>query len=277
MTEIDLREPFDRLWHDADPFAAAFALEGEEFRHVKNRRTFRIEADGRGFFVKLHRNVGWGEILKNLIQGKKPVTGAADEYRALLKLSELGIPSLEVKAFGRRGCAAWGESFLITSEVTDAISLEDLAATGIAPELKRRLIRAVADTAGAMHRAGINHRDCYLCHFLLKKSTVNDARPELHIIDLHRAQLRKKVPYRYLVKDVAGLYFSALDVPLTRRDVWRFIARYSGRPVKTELAERKNFWRDVYRAALRLYRREFDRLPADDPLADILRKGKKHE
>ena len=277
MTGLDLREPFDRLWRDADPFAAAFALEGEEFRHVKNRRTFRIEADGRGFFVKLHRSVGLRETLKNLVQGKLPVTGAADEYRALLKLDELGVPALEVKAFGQRGFAAWRESFLITSELTDVISLEDLAATGIAPDLKRRLIRAVADTAGAMHRAGINHRDCYLCHFLLKKSTVADVRPELHIIDLHRAQLRKNVPYRYLVKDVAGLYFSALDVPLTRRDVWRFIARYSGRPVKTELAERKNFWRDVYRAALRLYRREFDRLPANDPLAEIFQKGEKHE
>ena len=121
-----------------------------------------------------------------------------------------------------------------------------------------------------MHRAGINHRDCYLCHFLLKKATLDAPEPELHIIDLHRAQLRDRVPYRYLVKDVAGLFFSALDVPLSRRDVWRFIARYSGRPVKRELAERGGFWRDVHRAAIRLYRKEFDHAPARDPLAGIL-------
>ena len=271
MPTLDLRSPFAELWRGRDVFAAVFALEGREFRNVKNRRTFRIEAAGRGFFVKIHRATGWREIFKNLVQGKLPVVGADNEYRALLRLAELGIPAMTVAAFGRRYFdPARRESFLITEELTDVISLEDLALAGVAPALKRRLIRALAAAAAAMHRAGINHRDCYLCHFLLKKSTADDPLPQLHIIDLHRAQLRARVPYRYRVKDVAGLFFSALDVPLSRRDVWRFIARYSGRPVKLELAERGGFWRDVRRAAFRLYRKEFGHAPARDPLAGIL-------
>ena len=63
-----LDEFFRRLWAPpADPFACVAELAGEEFRRVKTRRTFRVELEGRGFFVKHHLGVGWGEILKNLL------------------------------------------------------------------------------------------------------------------------------------------------------------------------------------------------------------------
>ena len=91
-----------------------------------------------------------------------------------------------------------------------------------------------------MHDNGLNHRDCYICHFLLKKST-----GKLHVIDLHRAQIRKRIPYRYRVKDTAGLYFSAMDCGLTRRDLLRFIAVYRRRTPE--------FWRDVSTTAEKLY------------------------
>ena len=74
-----LNEPFDVLWKDQDAFDAVFALEGEVFRNIKNRKTFRIEVDGRGFFIKIHRGVGWREIFKNLLQFKLPVISAAGD------------------------------------------------------------------------------------------------------------------------------------------------------------------------------------------------------
>ncbi|MCI5778622.1 MAG: lipopolysaccharide core heptose(I) kinase RfaP [Lentisphaeria bacterium] len=270
MAVVDLRPPFAEWWRHRDPFAEAFALEGEEFRNVKNRRTFRIEAEGRGFFVKLHRGVGWAEIFKNLFQFKLPVTDAGSEYRALTALKRLGVPTMEIAAFGCRNFnPARRESFLITEELTDVTSLEDLARRGIPGAWKPKLIRALARSAGTMHRAGINHRDCYLCHYLLKNASLGAPEAQLHVIDLHRAQMRRRVPYRYRVKDVAGLCFSALDLPLSRRDLWRFIAAYSGRPLRTELKERGRFWSDVYRTALKLYRKEFNHAPARAPLAGI--------
>ena len=273
MEKFDLRPPFAGLWQEKNIFAEVFALGGEEFRNVKNRRTFRIEVAGDGFFVKIHRGIGWREIWKNLFQFKLPVTGAGNEYRALTELKKLAVPTMEIAAFGERGCdPAKKESFLITRELTGVESLETLALAGkITPALKCRLIRALAASAGAMHRAGINHRDCYICHYLLKTASADDFIPQLHVIDLHRAQIRKKVPYRYHVKDVAGLFFSALDVPLSRRDVWRFIKLYSrAAKLKDELAANGRFYRDVYRTAIKLYRKDFNRLPAADPFAGIL-------
>ncbi|MBR7156584.1 MAG: lipopolysaccharide core heptose(I) kinase RfaP, partial [Lentisphaeria bacterium] len=88
-----IRSPFDRLWRNKDLFAEVFALQGEVFRNVKNRRTFRFEAEGRGFFIKIHRGIGWKEIFKNLLQFKIPVTGAANEFYALEKLHALNVPT----------------------------------------------------------------------------------------------------------------------------------------------------------------------------------------
>ncbi len=249
---------FARLWRDTDPFAEVERLEGEEFRRVKTRRTFRFELQGRGFFAKVHHGVGWREIFKNLLQWKRPVLGAENEFRALNFLHQLGVDTMTPCAFGLRGGnPAKLESFLITAELAGMVSLEDYCrewAENPPPfRRKKRLLRQVARMAGTMHRAGLNHRDCYICHFLLDLSTADDDVPRLYVIDLHRAEIRRRVPRRYLVKDVAGLYFSAMDAGLTWRDKLRFIRYYTNRPLRSM---KKRFWRDVERAACALYRKE---------------------
>ena len=252
-----LNEPFDRLWKNKDPFQEIFALEGEVFRNVKNRKTFRIEVENRGFFVKIHRGVGWREIFKNLLQFKLPVTGAANEFNALAKLTELGVPTMSSAAFGERGKnPAKKESFLITRELTGVITLEDWGAANPVSPLRNRLIRAVARSAGTMHRAGINHRDCYICHYLTCKETLSMP-GKVFVIDLHRAQLRRQIPYRYHIKDVAGLHFSSMDTGLSSQDRLRFISCYCRN--FPALRNNEKFWHDVERTAVKLYKKEHSR------------------
>ena len=259
--KLFLNPVLTEAWRDRDPFAAAFALSGESFREVKSRRTIRFELAGRGYFAKLHRGIGWREFFKDLLQFKRPITDAGNEYRAIRRLEELGLDTMTCAGYGVRGWdPAARQSFLITEELTGVISLEDLAKLSgdrAVPYPQRcALVRQLAAAAGAMHRGGVNHRDCYLCHFLLKKSTVNAPTPTLYVIDLHRAQIRESVPYRYLVKDVAGLWFSAMDAGLSRRDRLRFIREYECRPLPEVFRENRKFWRDVDRAARKLYRKE---------------------
>ena len=62
-----------------------------------------------------------------------------------------------------------------------------------------------------MHAAGINHRDCYICHFLLHLPfSGKEEELKISVIDLHRAQLRTRVPRRWRDKDLIGLYFSSM-------------------------------------------------------------------
>lgn len=265
MTEqYDIREPFRALWKESDPFAEANALEGKVFRAVKNRKTLRFEHDGAGYFIKYHGPTAWKEILKNLFQFKLPVLGAENEYEAIRLLESLHIDTMRIAAFARRGDVPAGlHSFLITEELLHRIPLEDFCrdwAANPPPEsLKKRLTVKLAETCGAMHNAGLNHRDCYLCHFLLDEEKFASGEITLTVLDLHRAQIRKRIPRRMRVKDLAGIFFSSMDLGLTRRDMLRFIAVYQ-RKEKLSAC----LWRDVCRAAKRLYRKEYGReCPAD--------------
>ncbi|MGI3131449.1 lipopolysaccharide core heptose(I) kinase RfaP [Halopseudomonas pachastrellae] len=238
---LKLYEPFASLWAGQDAFVAVEALEGEVFRELEARRTLRTVVAGRGYFVKIHRGVGWGEIFKNWSTLKRPVLGAGQEWQAIQALTAAGIDTMTAVAFGERGSnPAAQHSFIITEELAPTISLEDYSrdwrtAPPSAP-LKWALIERVASMTAAMHRAGVNHRDCYICHFLLHTDTpVNPHNFKLSIIDLHRAQIRAQVPRRWRDKDLAGLYFSALEIGLTRRDKLRFLRSYFADPLRETL------------------------------------------
>ncbi|MDR0996890.1 MAG: lipopolysaccharide core heptose(I) kinase RfaP [Zoogloeaceae bacterium] len=240
---IFLAEPFASLWRGKDPFAEVARLSGEVFRDLDGRSTFRIEQAGKGFFVKRHSGIGWREILKNWSKGKAPVLGARQEFAAIERLHALSVPTMTAVAFGERGRnPARQESFLITEELAPTVDLEVF--TQRWPEtppplaLKRALIKTLAGLIGKMHAGGVNHRDCYLCHFLLRTDPLPT--PEalgLSVIDLHRAQCRTVTPRRWRDKDLAALNFSAQAIGLTRRDVYRFLHAYFQQPLRRILAE----------------------------------------
>lgn len=244
-------------------------IDCETVRRFKNRRTGRFERNGRTFYIKMHEAGGWKPILEDLLRFRRPQIGARAEWRALRSLEKLGIPAAKVAAFGEEGRASpWQRSFLVTEAIPATVSLEKLAQRSDAPApgsaIRRRLIRGMAEIARALHTGGINHRDFYLCHFLLDASegTAISGRPKLYLLDLHRAQKRRRVPERWIVKDLGGLLFSAIDAAPTPRELLLFLRMYSNCPAKKELAGRKALWRSVRNRAEKLYEKLHPRLAA---------------
>ena len=260
--QLILAEPFKSLWQGKDAFAEVERLDGQVYRELEGRRTLRTEVSGRGYFVKIHRGIGWGEIVKNLLTAKLPVLGAGQEWTAIQRLTAVGVPTMTAVAFGERGSnPATQHSFIVTEELAPTVSLEDFSLDWLtappAPRLKRALIQRVAAMVGGMHRAGVNHRDCYICHFLLhtdRPVTADDFR--LSVIDLHRAQTRAAVPARWRDKDLAALYFSALDIGLTRRDKLRFLRAYFQRPLRDSLRAEARLLAWLEGKAAKLYARK---------------------
>ncbi len=248
---------------------AAAAAPADIYRDQDGRRTVRFHLAGRSWFLKLHRGVGWAEILRNLLQGRLPVLGAANEYRAVRALEHAGVDTLSVAAYARSGCnPAAQRSLLVTEDLVGTISLEhwcaDWAGQPPSPGLRIRLVRRLAQVTKRMHAAGINHRDFYLCHFHLDPQAVGAAEPRLYLIDLHRAQLRRRVPRRWRSKDLGGLWFSAMDCGLTRRDLLRFLRHYCDGGLAGALRDDPRLWRQVARRAGALYR-EMHRPPPTLP------------
>lgn len=245
---------------------AARASAQDVYRSKEGRKTLRFSRDGRSYFLKLHGGIGWAEVFKNLLQGRLPVLGAVNEYRAVEALQRIGVDTMSVAAFASRGAnPAAVESLIVTDDLVGTVSLEDYCANWAAepPAFSARLkiLLKVADSARRMHAAGINHRDFYICHFHLDESTLGQAAPRCHLIDLHRAQIRKRTPRRWQVKDLAGLYFSAMDCGLSKRDLLRFLSRYTEGGLRVALGRDRTLWQSVMQRAEKLYRRQHGRPP----------------
>lgn len=253
---LKLDDTFQRAWQGKDIYHLLMNLEGEVYREKEGRRTFRFELNGRSYFAKVFMGIGWKALLACLLKFRKPIASAENEWRAIETLPQIGIATMRLVGYGKRGRhPAHKQSFLITEELKPTVSLEDYCrfwkTRPPAPGLKRALIKRVAQIARALHANGIVHRDLYLCHFLMDTahdaSGHDDAVPRLYLIDLHRAEQRRSLGRRWRIKDVAGLYFSSMDTGLTLRDHLRFIEVYSQRPWRKALLEEAVFWKMVKR------------------------------
>lgn len=266
---LKLPEQWLKRWQGHDIFTQIFSLPGTVYREQPGRKTFRYENGAENYFIKLHYGVGWLEIFKNLLQGRLPVIGAQNEYNAISRLQDLGVTATIV-GYGWRGRnPATQQSFIITKELLFTTTLEDFCRDWLINKpsfaLKTGLIHSVATVSRNMHRRGVNHRDFYLCHFLLDMTGGPDLLcPEnlnLYLIDLHRAHVRNKVPFRWQVKDIAGLFFSAMDIGLTQKDIYRFMKCYSNKSLKDTLHDDKFFWQRTIQTAINLYKKIHKKYP----------------
>jgi heptose I phosphotransferase len=268
--DVFLAPALQRAWAGKNVFEMVRQQQGEIYRDKEGRRTLRFVLDGHAYFLKLHQGVGWGEVLKNLVTLKLPVVGAANEWHAINRLHEIGVATMTAVGFGETGLnPATRLSFLITDELADTISLEDLCAawpqTPPPRRLKMALIREVARIARRLHDNGVNHRDFYLCHFLADvHNGVENLEPDnltLYVVDLHRAHLRASTPRRWVVKDVGGLYYSTHDIGLTRRDILRFMCSYQDKTLRQTLQQDGAFWRECKQRAVQIYVRYLGKQP----------------
>ncbi|MFP4069903.1 MAG: lipopolysaccharide core heptose(I) kinase RfaP [Opitutales bacterium] len=260
------------LPEDAVVFDWFLEPRGTVHRKVKHRLTYETQLGGHHVFVKRHLASGWAEVLKEWYRFRKPVVSARTEWLGAEALAAAGVPVPAVLGKGERGRYPHAvESFVVLEALPDRETLEHFKPGWLGLEgtrwvaCKRALIDEVARMTSAMHAAGINHRDLYINHFLVERSRIRDWQPgqpiRLHLIDLHRAQMRKAVPRRWLVKDLGSLVFSALDCGLTSADCARFLRTYLGPGWKTELRRQPSLWRAAMRRALRMYRSYHGRPP----------------
>jgi len=242
-------------------FNTIMALEGEKYRDFKDRSTIRFVKKNNAYFIKKHFGVSFFEIVKNLFFLRLPITNAKPEWRAIKKLRDLNIPTMEPVGFGLKGISPLTQkSFIITKELTNTVGLKDIcdgwAKQSPAFALKRDITITLAGIIRKMHINGINHRDLYICHFLVDTNFLRENKIKLYVIDLHRAQIRRQVPERWLIKDLAGIYFSSLTYNANKTDVFRFLRIYFDDNIKNIFAKHKNLLNKIARRARRMYNKE---------------------
>lgn len=260
-----LHDELQAYWQGKDIFKLVQHLDGDVARQVEGRETRRFLLGGNAYYRKLHTGVGWLEIFKNLLRFRLPVISARNEWVALNRLSVIGIASLQPLGFGEKYLnPAQRLSFLVTRELCGTIQLDHYLAARTVPldfSQKYRLIQVLATISRQLHSDGINHRDFYLCHFMLAISSIEGwlqqgDDPLLYLVDLHRAQMRQQVPQRWLVKDIASLLFSATEFSISKHDSYRFLRHYFNAPLRQIMRQHLSLLKKIRQRADQLYQRE---------------------
>ena len=171
---------------------------GTVYRQVKIDKLKQLPIISKHYFVKLHHGVGLKEIFKNIVQSRLPVFGASNEWQAIFQCMQASILTTPLVCYGKWGYLHKQRSFIMTRALTQTCTLEDVGdiwkETLPSFNLKRQIIHKLADVVRQFHQQGMNHRDCYVCHFLIPDSVLStnsviDNLP-MYIIDLHRVQIR---------------------------------------------------------------------------------------
>ncbi len=267
---IDIYPDYTELFSGLRSVDDFLNIDFDIVRDFKNRKTGRFEVGGQRFYIKKHFECGWGAVLDELFHLRRPHIGAGHERAVLDKLHTIGIETMTVAAFGQEGKTLTRQrSFLVTEELTNIRSTAKVCAEWPTrpptAAYKKALLKKIAEIAKKLHRTGINHRYFYLCHFLMEISESAEMcgkqPPNLFLVDLHRAQQRLVVPFRWRVKDIGGLYFSAMDIGLTRNDFFHFMCLYTDKSLRQTLRDDRRFWKAVRHRAIQTYRRDFGRNP----------------
>jgi heptose I phosphotransferase len=234
-------DSFDRIVHFAH---------GQIMRQVPGRVTVRLDLDdGSTFYLKRH-----GPPAANARSAGRV------EWRNILTLSALGIQCPVPVAMGCGKSQGQPRSFLITRAVPGGVPADDyLRRTFGCPARrekiaeKRCFIRDLALFAQQLHQAGFHHKDFYLCHVFV--SETGAGKRSLYLIDLQRVSRSRLFAYRWIIKDLAALNYSATAEMVTTADRIRFLLHYLGLPRLTPTA--RKWIRAIQRKTGRIRRHDF--------------------
>ncbi len=213
---------------------------GRCLRALEDRENWRLDLphpDGRaaGMYLKKHHVRSWGWWLRARL-GKSPRRSPGRvEARNIVRLDRSGVAAMRLVAFGDRLHAdGLLESFVVTEELVGYTQLDHFlrrrfATGGASPGRDlalARLLAQVADVAAQFHQAGFNHRDFYCCHFFIREGA--DGIFDVRLIDLQRVERRRWLRWRWIVKDLAQLAYSAPCERVGPTARLAFIKRYLG-------------------------------------------------
>jgi heptose I phosphotransferase len=227
----------------------------DRFHAKQGRSTGRwiLEASGRrlAVYLKRHYRLPWRHgLLATLWPGGAWSPGMR-ECRNLLEAAAQGLPVPKVVAAGEWiGPHGALRSFLAIEELAGMLPLHE--AIPLAQERldartfarwKAGLVVEMARLARLLHDRRWFHKDLYLCHFYVPEADTWRLPAEwpgrMHVIDLHRLQRHAWTWPYWLLKDLAGLLYSADVAGVTPRDrlrFWRSYGRHGGRSWRERFA-----------------------------------------
>lgn len=147
-------------------------------------------------------------------------TPADIEAAAIQLLTDHQIPTVPLVAWGH---LTDGRSFIMTQDLAGHAPADQWADSEAKFE---KLIQPVAHLVAQLHTAGLHHRDLYLCHIFIAEAADGLS---LRLIDAGRVRHLPRWPMRrrWIIKDLAQLWFSTLALPAGDTQRRRLIEQYA--------------------------------------------------
>ncbi|MDD5458250.1 MAG: lipopolysaccharide kinase InaA family protein [Phycisphaerae bacterium] len=209
---------------DVFNFQAGTDLNKANLAKFRRRIKFEISNPQITLFLKTYNHPPVLTQIKNWLAHKAVCTTAAYEASAIISLNNSGINTPKLISFGQqRGGILEKRSFAITEKIPDAESLEKKIPPFEDHRRKNAFINRLANFVRKFHDTGFRHRDLYLCHIFYNGTDT------FYLIDLGRAFIPVIFSYRYMVKDLSQLNYSASKPIFSYTDRLRFLKNYLGK------------------------------------------------
>lgn len=157
--------------HGLDSFEALWTVQLNAVDEPNTERdgwseVFRLELEGRGFFVKRQSNYFTRSIAHPL--GEPTV---AREFRTIMRYQELAIPSVEAVFFGERWAGSEHRAILVTRALDGWSALENFLPDWPSRTADERgqVVSACARLVGKLHASGLRHGCLYPKHIFLRE------------------------------------------------------------------------------------------------------------
>jgi len=237
-------------------FNAGENLVKNNLASYRSRLQFEINSPTATLFLKRYYKPPIFIQLKNRLSAQRRVSCGLYDIEPASELAEAGIKTPKIIAYGEQWRGLFeSRSFIITEKIPDAESLErQLPAyfsgqvTTEKLEQRRNFIRQLAEFIGKFHKMNYCHRDLYFSHIFYSKNG------KFYLIDLARVFKPRIFRQRYLIKDIAQLYYSAPGKYFSKTDRLRFYLKYVGHKKLT--MKDKIFIREVINKARRIARHD---------------------
>ncbi len=209
-------------------FEGGIRLDKDNLSADRSRLRFAIAEPQTTLFLKRYDRTPAGRQIRNWMEYGRRVSTADRDRLPGEDLTAAGILTPQVVAFG----AEWGtvferRSFVVTRMLEGAEALERRMPDAWSNEHgssggRRAFVEKLADFVRRFHATGYCHRDLYLAHVFC------DCAEQLYLIDLQRAFRPRWRRWRWRIKDLAELHYSAPGETVTCSDRLRFYLRYVG-------------------------------------------------
>jgi len=197
-------------------FARGKNLAQPNLASFRERIMFETDNPKTTLFLKRYQNIPKFNQLKNWLARHKKISTMACDFEPAENLRKFGINTPQTIAFGQQWQSFFEKrSFIVTEKIPDSFSLEEKL-----PKKTKNFIENLAAFVRKFHNTGFRHRDLYLCHIFC------NSKGQFTLIDLNRVFKPLVFSRKFLIKDLAQLYYSAPGNIFTKTDRLRFFLSY---------------------------------------------------